>query len=480
MAASVESSSYEHNVTLESGSLLPLLPPKPFSRPLPPLPARSSSSRLLPGWTRVTFVLPAAFPRSYEGSIKPPHAPRAAFPPPDEKGRINPKQTFEALVKPQVDGFKQSVSLEDARELKAQEQLAVVVNRYRPEKQEKREGEKALTLVFSHANGFYKEVWEPTLSSLLDRLETDGKALPVEEVWALDCINQGDSAVLNDEVLGDVFNWADHGRDLLNFIISYIDSPTLSSPSSSSTPAVLSPASSVPSALFSLDTTPPPPGLSPPTSRTYRNRLIVAIGHSLGGGATAYASTALPSLFSSVIFVDPVLPTPDIQTRAMEKLTTGALVRREKWKSREEAMKGFTKKPFFAAWDRGVLEGYVEHGLREVSGGVALKMTARNEALTFCDPMAVAARRACARLVSLPPTLPVHFIFADVNRSVLSEDIILHIRNTAVPHATVSRVKGAGHLVVHEKPEETARLIKEVLERTYPREGTEEGKKAKL
>lgn len=85
--------------------------------------------------------------------------------------------------------------------------------------------------------------------------------------------------------------------------------------------------------------------------------------------------------------------------------------------------------------------------------------------------MAIAARRACSRLSTLPSSLPVHFLWADQGRSVLSEDIISHIHTSAVPHATSSRVKGAGHLVVHEKPEETARLIGDVLERTYPRAG---------
>lgn len=176
-------------------------------------------------------------------------------------------------------------------------------------------------------------------------------------------------------------NWADHGRDLLNFILSYGDAPA-------SSPGLLNPAPDVPDHLKLLDNGPLlPTGPSVPSARTYRSRLIVAIGHSLGGGATAYAASALPSLFSSLVFVDPVLPDPTVSTRAMTRLTAGALMRRETWKTRDEAREAFVKKPFFQAWDPRVLDGYLEHGLVELEGGgVALKVTARNEAVrTSCS-----------------------------------------------------------------------------------------------
>ncbi|GAA6052865.1 hypothetical protein JCM3770_004384 [Rhodotorula araucariae] len=453
----------ERQATLPSGPLLPLLAPKAPSHALPPLPLRAPSSpQLAPGWTRETVVFPAAFPRSYPRSTKRAHEPRANPAISSAGGRADPDEALAALVAPQVEALRHPVSIEDAAELDAQEQLVTVANRYRPAT--KREGgAPGLTLVFSHANGFYKEVWEPMLATLLARIEVNGRSLPVDEVWGVDCVNQGDAGVLNGDVLGDVFNWADHGRDLLNLIISYGDS-------TSSASGLLNPAPGVPAHLNLLDTAPAlPSGPSIAAARTYRNRLIVGIGHSLGGGATAYAASALPSLFSSVVFVDPVLPNPTIDTRAMGKLTTGALMRRETWKTREEARAAFLKKPFFQAWDPRVLEGYIEHGLVDIDGGVALKVTARNEALTFMDPMAVAARRAAARLPLLPSSLPTHFIFAEKGRSVLDEANIAYLLQESVPHASSSRVQGAGHLLVHEKPDDAAQHLLEFLEKTYPR-----------
>lgn len=39
---------------------------------------------------------------------------------------------------------------------------------------------------------------------MLAQIEQRGLSLPIDEIWALDCIIQGDSAVLNDGVLGSV------------------------------------------------------------------------------------------------------------------------------------------------------------------------------------------------------------------------------------------------------------------------------------
>lgn len=91
------------------------------------------------------------------------------------------------------------------------------------------------------------------------------------------------------------------------------------------------------------------------------------------------------------------------------------------------------------------------------------------------DPMAVAARRAARRLQLIPPSLPAHFIWADKGRSVVDEDNINWVLQKGIPHATASRVEGAGHLLVHEKPDDAAQRLLEFLEKTYPRQ-----KKARL
>lgn len=87
--------------------------------------------------------------------------------------------------------------------------------------------------------------------------------------------------------------------------------------------------------------------------------------------------------------------------------------------------------------------------------------------------------------------MPIHFIWADVGRSFLTEEFISHIEEV-VPHSTKGRVAGAGecdvpsdfltlplsslislagHLVVQDDPKGTAKEIAEALRRSYPVKG---------
>lgn len=84
--------------------------------------------------------------------------------------------------------------------------------------------------------------------------------------------------------------------------------------------------------------------------------------------------------------------------------------------------------------------------------------------------MTVGARRASARLYTITPSLPVHFLLADVGRSVLDEPSIAQTL-AQIPQATHARVEGAGHLIAQEKPKETAEGIARVLRRLYPASG---------
>lgn len=44
----------------------------------------------------------------------------------------------------------------------------------------------------------------------------------IEEIWSLDMVNQGESAILNKDALDSAFDWADNGRDILQFVLSYL------------------------------------------------------------------------------------------------------------------------------------------------------------------------------------------------------------------------------------------------------------------
>lgn len=57
----------------------------------------------------------------------------------------------------------------------------------------------ALTLVFVHATGFHKEIWEPTMEDIY--LFAEARELKIREMWSIDAPNHGEAAILNEKSL---------------------------------------------------------------------------------------------------------------------------------------------------------------------------------------------------------------------------------------------------------------------------------------
>lgn len=57
-----------------------------------------------------------------------------------------------------------------------------------------------VTIIGAHANGFPKECYEPFWDDLYERLREKGRG--VRGIWIADIASQGQSGVLNEEVLG--------------------------------------------------------------------------------------------------------------------------------------------------------------------------------------------------------------------------------------------------------------------------------------
>ena len=113
---------------------------------------------------------------------------------------------------------------------------------------------------------------------------------------------------------------------------------------------------------------------------------MIGIGHSLGGGSLAFAASSIPSLFDSVIFVDPVIKPPTGSYSGPKTLAEGALRRKDFWPSREVAKEMFLTKKFFQVWDSRVLDLYLEFGLKEVENGVTLTMNKEDESVSAYLP----------------------------------------------------------------------------------------------
>ncbi|KIK99561.1 hypothetical protein PAXRUDRAFT_786681 [Paxillus rubicundulus Ve08.2h10] len=304
-------------------------------------------------------------------------------------------------------------------------------------------GNSGVTLFLAHANGFQKEIWETMLRSLLD----SPAGYMVDEIWAWEAAQHGDAALINASNLSGIFDWLDNSRDIANFLLNYLPEEVKSE--------------ALPTRLERES------GSQARKERGYRTRKIVAVGHSFGGCTSLRVALDFPALFSSIILVDPVLMQPPGYTLLpgyLDNKVLGAFSRRERWASREEALRLFKKSPFFSRWNPGVLQLYVDHGLTDDSdGGVKLKMSGLHEGLTFADQMTPCETWELLDRSDEAITL----------RWIVPEE---GIAGSEATRATVWRRPAnssnvvfhhSGHLIVQEAPIELAHDISDFLLRRY-------------
>ncbi|KAF9230425.1 Alpha/Beta hydrolase protein [Melanogaster broomeanus] len=198
-----------------------------------------------------------------------------------------------------------------------------------------------------------KETWETMLRSLLD----SPAGYLVDEVWAWEAVQHGDSALINAHNLSGISDWMD---DRWRWRLCLLVSNVL--PESTSEAR---------------------------KEHGYRTRKVVMVGHSFGGCTSLRAAVDFPKLFSSVVLVDAAIVQPYTYPPDYYDRVLGAISRRSRWTCREDALKQFKKSPFFCTWNPEVLQLYVDHGLTDDSnGGVKLKMSGVHEGLCFVNYLA--------------------------------------------------------------------------------------------
>ncbi|KAF9974031.1 hypothetical protein BGZ65_008944 [Modicella reniformis] len=234
------------------------------------------------------------------------------------------------------------------------------------------------------------------------------------DMYAFDCRNQGDSAVLNKDILPDTFDWYWYATDILRVVDAF--------------------------------------GLQKP----------VGVGHSV------LAEVLRPGTFSAIVAVDPTMfPSSffiisPLDDNPMSQLT---LKRRDSWKDRAEAKKKLLEKAFFRAWHPEALDLYLEHGMLDIvnedgSTGITLKCPKFQEAITFaCEGTAV--NDAYEQLQEL--RIPVHIVAGENSDINLPELVEMKVEQCRFGSADV--ISEAGHLLNFEKPQETANAISAFLDR---------------
>ncbi|KAL3480599.1 Alpha/beta hydrolase family-domain-containing protein [Aspergillus californicus] len=205
-----------------------------------------------------------------------------------------------------------------------------------------------VTVLAAHANGFPKELYEPLWEEIHARSNANG--FRIRSIWMADVAHQGQSSVINEDLLGNDPSWSDHPRDLLHLVnVKRKDMP----------------------------------------------RPIIGVGHSMGGAHLVQLSSMHPRLIHSLILLDPViqrqttqLDATDLgkQKLAIAKTTQLSTYRRDQWPSRKAAAEGFNKNPFYKAWDSRVLDRWIKYGLRDLPTAIYPSKPSSGDGNTIIEP----------------------------------------------------------------------------------------------
>lgn len=296
----------------------------------------------------------------------------------------------------------------------------------------------AVTVILAHALSFTKEHWEPLLEDLYSQLANpprNGSPIPkIRDVWAIECPNHGEGAVLNEETLMEgytpVFSWEEYAR-AMHLVLN---------------------------------------GLGKGINVDFKSRNLVGIGHSMGASAIVLTRTIFPFVsWSTTIFIEPMIVHRNNFTGKNQFLLKGALKRRDMWSSRKEAQ-DFLRERSLKSWDPRVVDIYVKYALRELptltypdkTQGVTLTCTKVQEFATYCEN--IGRVRAQRFLATFCKDVPTHIVFgaiADMN-PLGNREFLKEVSGDGF--RTTSFVKNVGHLAVYQNPAGVAGAILNVLQ----------------
>lgn len=207
--------------------------------------------------------------------------------------------------------------------------------------------QKQISIFFSHANGFVKELYEPLFDDLYHNLYNN-HGIQIKYIISFDVVNQGKSFILNENKLGNDVVWKDYWNDVVAafYFLRLKSHPLVRLP-------------------------------------------VFGMGHSFGGNIIFGASSINPRMFVGVISIDGVI-FPVVSGQAFY-LPILAYKRRDLWKSRAQARASLLRSPMVKNFDPRVRERYFEHAFRDLptllypesTEGVTLTTPASQELCTF-------------------------------------------------------------------------------------------------
>lgn len=151
-----------------------------------------------------------------------------------------------------------------------------------------------------------------------------------------------------------------------------------------------------------------------------------------------------------------------------QHLVGASLIRRDKWPSREDALRSFKSSRMFSAWHPDVLRLYVDYGLYEdESGCVRLKTPPLHEAVVLANPRA--SREAWQLMEKLDERIELLWILPGKESQDVSALMEVRKQRAWRRPANSSNIifNSSSHLIPQESPEELARVMADFLHKKY-------------
>ncbi len=185
---------------------------------------------------------------------------------------------------------------------------------------------------------------------------------------------------------------------------------------------------------------------------------VRAFGHSAGGTAIATVAHQRPDLIRRAMLVEPVIIDQADPRERPSELYERTLKRKPSFDSLEAMYANFAGKPPYMTWRPDVLRDYCEHATRpDGDGRRHLKCPPAIEARLYQT-----ARDFDGLSRIIASAVPMLVVFGEQSESPGIEFAESIARNA--PHRRVKVVRGGGHLVPMELPEEIARLALEFFD----------------
>ncbi len=179
---------------------------------------------------------------------------------------------------------------------------------------------------------------------------------------------------------------------------------------------------------------------------------VILSGHSMGGTASLLAAAVSFRTKALVLFDPVILPAPILGGDAESPMVHGALRRRARFASRDEAFAAYRGRGAFRTWPAETLWDYLETGLIEdPEGGLTLACAPAWEAANYAAQGhdSVAALGACRS--------PIHIFTAEVGstcRVKCGPELEAH-----APRVRMEAVAGTSHFLPMERPD----VVREAL-----------------